>query len=213
MRNSLVGLTFTSVCVLMLSIGVKAQVDKRKFEVGGVFTSITLTDFKDRSLPGIATGDATVQGVGGRLAYNLNENFAIDGEASIFPESHLGNDEFAQKAQGFVGLKAGVRNRWVGVFGKARPGVMWFGEFTSPGGCTSTSFGTSCGVSHEKDFAMDLGGVVEFYPAERAIIRVDIGDTIIRYPERTLGGFSNPTVLKSQVKNNFQVSFGFGWRF
>jgi hypothetical protein len=205
-------LTMASVCLFVVSIDAMAQVDEHKFEVGGVFTSITLTDFKSRSLPGVATGDATVTGIGGRLAYNINDNFAIDGEASIFPESHLGNDEFAQKAQGFVGIKAGIRNKWLGVFAKARPGVMWFGEFSSVGGCSATNFGRSCGVSHEKDFAMDLGGVVEVYPAERAIIRVDLGDTIIRYPERNLGVF-NPVVLNSEVKNNFQVSVGFGWRF
>ena len=32
---------------------------------------------------------------------------------------------------------------------------------------------------------MDLGGVVEVYPSERAIIRADVGDTIIRFPQRT----------------------------
>lgn len=200
-------------CQAALTTSASAQIGDRKFEVGGVFTSITLSDFKDRALPGLTTGDSTVRGIGGRLAYNFNDNFAIDGEACFFPETHLANEEFGQKMQGFIGLKAGVRNKWAGVFAKARPGVMWFGEFSSIGSCTGSNFGSSCRVAHEKDFAMDVGGVAEFYPTERAIIRVDLGDTIIHYPTRVVGTFNNPTVLDAGFKNNFQVSVGFGWRF
>lgn len=192
---------------------VNAQLDEHRFEVGGVFTAITLTDFKARTLPTITTGDSTVRGVGGRLAYNLSDNFAIDAEGNFFPETHFGNDEFGQKLQGFIGLKAGVRNKRVGVFAKARPGVMWFGDFSSSGTCTGFTFGSSCTVSHEKDFALDVGGVVEFYPTKRAIIRADVGDTIVHYPQRTFGIFNNPTVLAQQTKNNLQISIGFGWRF
>ena len=199
--------------LLAATISAQAQFDEHKFEAGGVFTSLTLTDFKARTLPTIAAGDSTVNGLGGRLAYNLNKNFAIDAEGNFFPETHLGNQELGQKLQGFIGLKAGVRNRWVGVFAKARPGVVWFGDFSSPGSCTGSTFGSACAVSHEKDFAMDLGGVVEFYPTERAIIRADVGDTIIHYPQHTFGLFNNPSVLNAKTKNNFQVSLGFGWRF
>ena len=190
-----------------------AQVDEHKMEVGAVFTSITLTDFKDRTLPTFATGDSTVKGLGARFAYNLNQNFAIDAEGTFFPEAHFGSDEIGQKTQGFVGLKAGVRNKWVGVFAKARPGVMWFGEFPSRGSCVGTSFGTSCGVSHEKNFAMDLGAVVEFYPADRVIIRADISDTIIRYQEHVRGTLTTPVLIPAATKNNFQISLGVGWRF
>lgn len=200
------------VSLFVLTMPINAQVTDQKFEVGGFFTSLTLTDFRDRVSPGFDTGDSTVNGIGGRLTYNINENFAIDGEGSFFPRNHFYNDELGQKMQGFVGVKAGVRNKRVGAFVKARPGVMWFGEFTSRGDCSPTSFGRVCGVDHEKDFALDLGGVVEFYPAERAIIRIDAGNTLIRYQERRLGAFS-PVTLSGGFKSNFQVSLGFGWRF
>jgi hypothetical protein len=202
-----------AVCLFAFGSTTQAQVDEHRFEVGGVFTSITLTDFRERVVPGFDSGDSTVNGIGGRFAYNLNENLAIDAEASFFPESVFGNEESGQKLQGVVGVKAGVRNRWAGVFAKARPGVMWFGEFPSRGSCTTTSFGSTCGVAHDKNFAMDLGGVIEFYPAKRAIIRADIGDTIIHYQDRTGGTFSNPILVSGAFKNNFQVSIGFGWRF
>jgi hypothetical protein len=211
MSSKLIALTIF--WLLSTTINANAQFDEHKFEVGGLFTSVTLTDFRSRTLPTIATGDATVHGLGGRLAYNLTKNVAIDAEGNFFPETHLGNEEFGQKLQGFIGLKAGVRKKWVGVFAKARPGVMWFGDFSSAGTCTGATFGSSCTVSHEKDFALDLGGVIEFYPTDRTIIRADVGDTIVHYPLRTFGQFNNPNVLNAQTKNNFQVSLGFGWRF
>jgi hypothetical protein len=211
MSSKLIALTI--LWLLSTTVNVNAQFDEHKFEVGGLFTSIVLTDFRSRTLPTIATGDATVNGLGGRLAYNLTKNFAIDAEGDFFPETHLGNEEFGQKLQGFIGLKAGVKNRWVGAFAKARPGVMWFGDFSSVGTCSGSTFGSSCTVSHEKDFALDLGGVVEFYPTERTIIRADIGDTIVHYPQRTFGQFNNPSVLNAETKNNLQISIGFGWRF
>src|SRR5258705_3253206 len=200
-------------CLCLGSMVVHAQVSERKFEVGAVLTSITLDNFKARTSPGVAAGDSTVKGLGGRFAYNFTDNIAVDAEGSFFPETHFGNEEFGQKTQGFIGVKAGVRNNRVGAFAKARPGVMWFGEFPSRGTCTQTTLGSSCSVSHEKDFALDLGGVFEFYPAERMIIRADVGDTIIRFPERSFGLFNNPSSIPAETKHNFQVSIGFGWRF
>jgi hypothetical protein len=201
------------VVLVCLSTHASAQLDDRKMEVGAVFTSITLTDFRDRTRPTFETGDSTVRGLGARFAYNINDNFAIDAEGSFFPEAHFGNDEIGQKMQGFIGLKAGVRQKRVGIFAKARPGVMWFGEFPSRGSCVGTSFGRTCGVSHEKDFAMDLGAVLEFYPASRVIVRVDAGDTIIRYSEQVRGSLTGPVLVPAATKNNFQISFGVGWRF
>jgi NAD-dependent SIR2 family protein deacetylase len=99
------------------------------------------------------------------------------------------------------------------VFAKVRPGVMWFGEFSSRGSCSSTSFGSVCGVDHEKDFALDVGGVFEFYPTKRLIIRADAGDTIIRYPNHTFGTLGSPLEVPAETKQNFQVSIGVGWRF
>ena len=78
-------------------------------------------------------GSNTVSGLGGRFAYNFSKHLALDAEANFFPEAHLLNEEFGQKMQGFAGIKAGVRKKRVGVFAKARPGVMWFGEFSSRG--------------------------------------------------------------------------------
>jgi hypothetical protein len=202
-----------AVCLAVACCDANAQVDQHRFEVGGLLTSITLTDFQSGLLPD-GGNDRQVAGIGGRFTYNLNKNFAIDAEGNFFPESHLLNEEFAQKMQGLIGIKAGVRQNRFGIFAKARPGVMWFGEFQSRGSCNAfASFGVVCSVDHEKDFVMDVGGVFEFYPADRVVIRGDLGDTIIRYQSRVVGTLTTPVLVPAQTKNNLQVSLGVGWRF
>jgi outer membrane protein with beta-barrel domain len=212
MRGIVMGLLLV-VCLIVGNGTASAQDEEHRFEVGGVYTILELSDFQSRIFPGTGVGDNVVSGLGGRFAYNINKHFAIDAEASFFPESHLLNEEFAQKMQGFIGLKAGVRHKRVGVFAKARPGVMWFGEFPTRGGCSTSLFGTICGVSHEKDFALDLGGVFEFYPTDRLILRADIGDTMIRYPRHVFAIQPVPITVNAATKNNVQISFGVGWRF
>ncbi len=177
-----------------------SPVEEHKFEVGALYTAINLGDFGD-----------PVSGLGGRVAYNFNEHFALDAEASFFPRTHLGNSEFGQKTQGFVGVKAGARSKYFGVFAKARPGVMFIGEVTSGFDCNTQPFGQVCRPEHNH-FAFDAGGVFEFYPSSRAIIRVDAGDTIVRLNSATRGVFTGPQ-SSSDVTHNFQVSVGFGYRF
>ncbi|HYP53159.1 MAG TPA: outer membrane beta-barrel protein, partial [Pyrinomonadaceae bacterium] len=137
------------------------DVDEHRGEVGVFYTGVNLEGFGE-----------TVNGVGGRFGYNFNRNLALDAEFSFFPETRLGNRQFGQKAQGFVGVKAGARTRRVGLFAKARPGVMFIGEVTSGFNCTGTSFGQTCRPSHN-NFALDAGGVLELYPSARTVVRLD----------------------------------------
>ena len=178
----------------------QAQTDKHRFEIGGFYTAVRLKTF-----------DATVNGLGGRLGYNFNRHFALDAEASFFPETHLGNDQFGQKTQAFVGLKAGARTKYVGVFARARPGVMFIGEFTTGFDCNRSGAVRVCRPEHN-NFAFDAGGGVEFYPSARTIIRLDAGDTIVRERQTTFG-FFNPSSTTNQTTHNLQVSVGFGFRF
>jgi hypothetical protein len=211
-RTVFIGFVLLS-CLVVSNHSVNGQVDEHKAEVGGLFTVVSLTDFQERLFPTTGTGSDAMSGVGGRLGYNFHKHVALDAEVNFFPESHLGNEESGQKMQGFIGVKAGVRQKKVGIFAKARPGVMWFGEFSSRGSCSSTAFGSVCGVAHEKDFAMDVGGVFEYYPTDRLIMRADIGDTIIRYQERQTRVGSLPVLVPAATKNNLQISLGIGWRF
>jgi len=180
----------------------QGEADEHKFEVGGFYTGVNLQGFGE-----------TVNGLGGRLGYNFNKHFALDAEGSFFPETHLGNNQVGQKTQGFFGVKAGARSRRVGVFAKARPGVMFIGELTSGFNCSSSGSVRTCTLNHN-NFALDAGGVLELYPSSRVIVRFDAGDTIVRI-HRTAAN-SSPLVLPGFVSgttHNFQFSVGFGYRF
>ena len=182
------------------AVHAQSPVDEHRFEVGALYTVVKLDGFGE-----------PVSGLGGRVVYNFNERLALDAEASFFPESKLGNSQRGQKTQGFVGVKAGGRSKYVGVFAKARPGAMSIGEITSGFNCNSQPFGQVCRPQHTH-FALDAGGVVELYPSSRAIIRVDVGDTIVRINSATRG-FFNGAQSSSDVTHNLQVSVGFSYRF
>lgn len=85
--------------------------------------------------------------------------------------------------QGQFGIKAGKRFRRFGFFGKARPGFVSFGRSvklvrTMPS--TFSGFPFIAGVfetGRRTFFANDFGGVIEFYPARRFSLRIDVQDT------------------------------------
>ncbi|HLL72251.1 MAG TPA: outer membrane beta-barrel protein [Pyrinomonadaceae bacterium] len=188
--------------LLIVSVSARAQsvLDEHKFEVGAQYTAIGLEDFD------------VVNGVGGRVGYNFNKYVALDAEANFFPETRLGNNQQGQKAQGFVGIKAGARSKYAGLFGKVRPGVMSIGEITSGFDCNRTSFGSTCGVNHGQ-FALDAGAVAEFYPSRRSIIRLDVGDTMVNIRRASRGFFDRTAQTSNDFTHNLQISLGFSYRF
>lgn len=174
------------------------NVSDQKAEIGFFYSGVNLKGFGE-----------TISGVGGRFGYNLNKYVAIDTEFGFYPEQKFGNNQSGQKVQAFAGVKVGKRSGRVGVFAKARPGVMFIGELTTGLSCNSTSSGQVCRPRHS-NFAADLGGVLEVYPSPRTIIRFDAGDTIVRL--KSQAGISSTTTVNSTT-NNFQFSVGFGYRF
>ena len=177
------------------------DVEAHRAEVGVLYTGVKLEGFGE-----------TVNGLGGRFGYNFNKNLALDAEFSFFPEARLGNRQFGQKTQALVGVKAGTRTRYVGVFAKARPGVMFIGEVTSGFDCNGTGFGRTCRPNHN-NLAVDVGGVLELYPSGRAIVRLDAGDTIVRIRNANLGILPGGPTATSDITHSFQFSVGFGYRF
>jgi len=199
--KNLIPLVAVFLCVAAATCArAQSVVDDHKFEIGGHYTAIGLEDFD------------VVNGIGGRVGYNFNDHLALDAEAGFFPKTKLGNDQLGQKAQGFIGLKAGGRTKYAGLFAKARPGVMSIGEITSGFDCNSTAFGSTCRPTHN-NFALDVGAVAEFYPARRAIIRLDVGDTIVHLRRATRGFFDRTARTSSDFTHNLQIGIGFGYRF
>ena len=86
-----------------------------------------------------------------------------------------------RRLEGFVGPKIGVRTERFGAFAKVRPG---FAHLTDKGiRCT----GEMCALAlfarpeYDPEFALDIGGILEFYPTPRAVARFDLGTTAIRH--------------------------------
>jgi hypothetical protein len=133
----------------------------------------------------------TTVGVGGRLTFNLMRYLAFEGELNYFlPTGFNGDDGL----QGQFGVKSGLRFERFGVFGKARPGFV-------------NRYGTA--------FSMDIGGVLEFYPSRRMIVRFDAGDTIVHRG-------AAPFILTDRLfaaprwnyaTHNLQLGAGIGFRF
>ena len=166
-----------------------------KYEIGANFALIRLHDL-----------DTTDVGVGARAGYNLNKWIALEAEVNSFPQGDF--FEGGRKVQGVFGVKAGFRSEKFGLFAKARPGFMRFSDSRITNPCPP---GAVCSLAillgKQTNLAMDVGGVMEFYPSRRLTTRIDVGDTIIRF-----GDFSLPTG-NPYTSHNLQVNVGFGFRF
>ena len=189
--------------------------DIPRFEVAAEFTSITFD-------PGLSE-----PGIGGRVTYNLNKHVALEAAGYFFPrQCHFcGRVEEGQIAQGLFGVKIGKRFKKWGVFGKARPGLMNFSrgafDVVPTGGTGWNAFRID--FRRQTNLVFDLGGVVEFYPSKKIVLRADIGDTIIRYPQRTVdyvtldptsGGFRLDSFTSPSFNHRtVQVIAGIGFRF
>jgi hypothetical protein len=220
-----------------------AQADEtRKVELGGQFSILNASNGRASVTTTVqciippcplvtstSEGQKAEPGFGVRLGYNLTENVALEAEGNFFPrEREFGG---GRRSQALFGVKAGKRFEQVGVFAKARPGFVHFSEghlrerrdvacitiFPPPAACFEAT-----GRTH---FAFDLGGVFEYYPSRRTLIRFDAGDTIIRLGEHRVPIVINPDPASnnpqrvvainaaSETTHNFQASVGFGVRF
>ena len=131
-------------------------------------------------------------GAGGRFTYNLNNLVALDSEVNFF----LPDEGPAYATQGLFGIKAGKRTKYFGVFAKARPGFQ-------------TNF-----VVNDREqarFALDVGGVAEFYPNRHLALRFDAGDVIIPFGNNVVG--QGLFAQRLGTTHNFQYSLGVAVRF
>lgn len=200
---------------------VHAQTGDHKFEVGGQFSLLSVQTHAATGTT-VTTKRKTVTGIGGRFGYNFSSYVGIEAETNFFWQDR--EIEGGKKLAGLFGLRAGKRFDRFGVFAKGRPGFIRFekGDYRlGTGGCP-TVFPPPIGCFRSVArtyFAFDVGGVVEFYPSRRTIIRLDAGDTIIRFGDRKVAAssdvFAVPVVfaVPARTTHNFQGSIGFGLRF
>src|SRR3989440_3351566 len=190
----------------------KPSIDLPKYEVSADFTTFTVN------------GNQVELGAGGRFTYNINQSFALEAAGYFSPGTcdSCPGQVTGRIAEGLFGVKAGKRFSKVGIFAKARPGFMTVGKGYFDYLLNSDGFVTF--VPHRTTpFALDLGGVFEFYPSKKVVLRADLGDTILRYPQHSFIGinvdpvtFALTPVQRNQpafTTHNTQFILGVGFRF
>ena len=196
--------------VFLAGAGTALGQSRERLEVGGQLAAVRLGDF-----------DATNFGVGGRLSYDIFRRLAIEGEFSFIPHDDitivssvpsidLGIAHHRRRSEVFFGTKLGVRGQKLGVFAKVRPG---FARLQHLGmGCV----GESCALVsmllvlpvYRTEFALDLGGVLEFYPSPRTVARIDVGSMLVRHRSA-----APPCWRRRCTTSDFTSRVGLGWRF
>jgi hypothetical protein len=145
--------------------------------------------------------------IGMVYGYRLLPYLFFDSALNFIPDPGSGS---RPKMEGLFGAKLGHQGQTWGIFGKVRPGFIYY-ENAWTGGETPKYDSLS-------RFALDTGGVVEVYPSRRSTIRFDVGTTLVRY----LQDYSNPRLsqigsLQSTqcytTQGNFQISSGYTVRF
>jgi hypothetical protein len=196
------------------------QFETPKYEVGAQFSSLTLADFGNRTLPGF----------GARFTYNLNNSFALEAEGNLFPHDDRSSSfrNGGRAVEALFGIKAGKRWNRFGLFAKGRPGLIRFTRGApeiTPSAAELASGNLGPDAFHTRTlthFALNMGGVFELYASKHWMTRIDAGTTMIRYGTISVPGFIGPsggplTVTTFQYPGNttfnFQFSAGIGYRF
>ena len=200
----------------------------RRFEAAVQFSSFVLnlspTDFGAPSFVPFDEPSDAEAGFGLRVGYNLTDNLAVEAEGTFYPRRRFGISTTVggYPSQFQAGVKYGRRFERFGVFAKARPGFMHFSSVSHVTGVETFTFEgqqfffPTFAQRGRTYFSMDVGGVLEFYPSERLFTRFDVGDTMIRYPDRDAASTfftSPPARLPSELRHNLQVTAGIGFRF
>ena len=192
-----------------------AQSGRPTLEVGGQVTLLKLND-----------SNTTNTGIGGSFSVDLTRWLSFVAEVNYFP-----SDDFKlitpdpdppppgyersqvtyhrRRTEILAGARLGYRaERW-GVFGKIRPGLTHLtheGINCVGGFCALMLFAVP---EYRTEFALDLGGGVEFYPTGQTVARFELGDTMIQHRSTA----APPCPIGDCMSHNFTIRLGVGWKF
>lgn len=211
---------------LSFSNGLSAQAQQSneppKVEIGVQFTSLIGREVQPQFSLDRVRSEA---GLGARFSYNLTKHVAFEAEGNFLlrPGFFDAFDSANITVQGQFGIKAGKRFEKFGIFAKARPGLLSVGDVLIQTGTQTIETGFPfppvtfpvLEARRKKFFTMDVGGVLEFYPSSRVIVRFDAGDTMVHVGEdvRTASFTLTPLPPTSRIRHNLQISSGVAFRF
>jgi hypothetical protein len=157
-------------------------------------------------------------GLGGRFGYNIARYVAVESEFDFFPQkrpvlnsinSPIQKYYNSRRMEGLFGVKAGIRSRHMGIFGKARPGFFYISKGERYVDPRVMFIRAPEEAQSQLRFAMDLGGIVEFHTAKRTFVRIDLGDTMIDFKKSKWSDVSNRDILSHNLQLNIGLGFGF----
>jgi len=156
--------------------------------------------------------DANDTGVGGRFAWHPTALIGAEAEMNVYPRGFPSASSFSSsRIEGLFGVTVGPRFARLRPFGKLRPGFLSFhGQpvvciliFPPPLSCQLAAGRTV--------FALDIGGGVELFPAARAVVRIDAGDRVVKYPGPSFR--NGRATQESFFSHDFRFTAGAGVRF
>lgn len=122
-------------------------------------------------------------GFGVALSYRLTGFLAADAQLAYFPKD-LGPAAFSgSRTEALLGVRIGPRLGRSGVFAAVRPGFVRFGEAPEPRPCILIyPPPLTCSLAAgDTVFALNLGAGFEAFPGEKGVLRIELGDDVLRY--------------------------------
>ena len=174
------------------------------WEIGTGYTSVNLPVLSNQCSEAACRKNLSAAGL--NFTYNLTRGIAIDSAVNFIP----GQQGTKAMTEGLFGVKMGARFEHFGIFGKVRPGFIYYDQAMPGGGLTEPESLTR--------FAWDMGGTVEYYPDRKSTLRFDVGTTLVRY----LSDHPDPkpyplgSSLSTQyyvTQGNLQVATSYTYRF
>jgi hypothetical protein len=146
--------------------------------------------------------DQTRHGLGAFVVYSPRPWLGIDVSTTLFAGDGIGGHAW----QLLAGPRAGVTRGRVGIFAHVRPGLIRFSDrFLAPGVVCIAIFPPPEGcLARQTNAAVSVGGTVDVAVAPRALVRIDVGDSLTRYGRATDG---------ARWTHALQVAAGGAWRF
>lgn len=206
------GTSLAAGVVCLLAIGGSAafaQGGAARVEAGGQMNVLRLSDTDDTNV-----------GFGGRVTVNLASWLGLEAEYQFLPRDEMSITSPAldgsvvgiryqrRRSTALFGVKSGYRGERFGLFGKVRPGVTVLADRGVE------CLGDVCALmllavpEYRSEFALDAGGVVEYYPSRRWLIRGDVGGLMIKHRST-----APPCAAGDCTTWNPAVSVGAGVRF
>ncbi len=186
MKRVFLGIT---IAMVVVPFGIPAFAESKgpRFALGVQLSTLGLRAIEERPL-----------GAGGIFTCHLTDRFGFEAVVDHFPENPAGN--FGETRLLF-GALAGKSYDIFGIFAKARAGFIHFGGdfFTLR-------------LSRRTHPSIDLGGVLEYYPTSRIVLRFEAGDTIIVYGSSAYMGPGGSFATLGTL-HNLGAAIGIGLRF